>query len=367
MKKNLAEILQNADASDLNGMFDTISAEKTNEKNIKNKVLGNKAGKKKSVMWKLVPIAASFALVVTACALVIPRLANRTNPVLTPQGNVTDPLSIKPTDSSLNALLRRNDFERIIWSDKYEPAYLPVKTKITEYNGIKLTKELYDRLKTASDDDLFAITAKRDIDIPEKFEDFVYEGKTGKEYLDEHNKTYPIYGALYQLEQCAAGNTAAFENHIRDEIIEELGEEFLAKYYHDGDFDKERIQKDLDSSRDASVYAARAYEEAFSAYDGAVHPRLYLFREYIGIEVYTGFHEEPYTFYYIAVMTKAQLSTLLSDYEKAEKTIGEFNFNESCFSMVSYPEDDITNMNKPPQTSDETEDPNQIPDTMSQG
>ena len=373
MKKNLAEILQNADASDLDGMFDTVSAKKINEKNIKNKVLGNKSGKKKSVMWRLVPIAASFALVVTACALVIPRLANRTSPVRTPPDTVTDPLSIKPMeeyDSSLNALLRRNDFERVIWSDKNEPAYLPIKTEITEWGGIKLTKELYDRLQTASDDDLFAITAKRDADIPENFDDFVYEGKTGSYYINELNEATTKYGAIMEIKGCADGKEegsedglAKFNKWVKDYVIEVYGEGFLSRYYHDGKFDLKNLSEDSMKAYDEVYFWERAYNEAYNDYGGAAYPRLYVFREYNGIEVYNGYHEETDTHYYISVMTKAQLSTLLSDYEKAEKTVGEFNFKDNYFSMVSYPEDDIANMNKPPQTSNETEDLNQIPDT----
>ena len=72
MKKNIAEILQNADAAELDGMFDTVKAEKANKNNIKNKVLGEKS-KKNTLIWKVLPIAASFALIVTVGALVLPR------------------------------------------------------------------------------------------------------------------------------------------------------------------------------------------------------------------------------------------------------------------------------------------------------
>ena len=373
MKKNLAEILYNADASDLDGMFDGVAAEKTNEKNIKNKVLGNKSGKKKSVMWRLVPIAASFALVVTACALVIPRLANRTSPAKTPGSDSGQPM-IKPMeeyDSSLNALLRRYNVDRIIWSDKDEPAYVPKKTEITEWNGIKLTKDLYDRLQTAADDDLFAITAKRDADIPDSFDDFVYEGKTGSYYKNKLNEASTKYGAIMEIKGCADGKEegsaeglAKFNKWVKDYIIEVYGEEFLSRYYHDGKFDLKNLSEDSMKAYDEVYFWERANNEAYNEYAGAAYPRLYVFREYNGIWVYTGYHEETDTHYYISVMTKAQLSTLKADYDKAEKTVGEFNFDKNYFSMVSYPEDDIANMNKPPQTSDETEDPNQIPDTM---
>jgi len=345
MKKNIAEILQNADAAELDGMFDTVNAEKANKNNIKNKVLGEKS-KKNTLIWKVLPIAASFALIVTVGALVLPRFAgqNTADPVTTPMTEDGPNVAavIKPNSSSLKELISLEFFDRIIWSDDTAPAYLPSDTEtVTEWNGIRITKELYDRLQTAKDDDLFAVTAKRNIDIPEKFEDFVYEGKTGKEYLDEHNRTYPIYGALHLLDQCADGNTTAFENWIRDNIIEEQGEEFLSKYYYDGVFDKKLISEDLATARDASEYAARAYEAAIYAYAAASYPRIYAFREYNGLKIYSGYHAETNTPYYIMIVTKAQLSALKADYDKADKTVGEFDFENAYFSLVPYSEEDV--------------------------
>ena len=350
MKKNIEEILQNADPAVLDGMFDTVKAEKIDEKNIKNKVLGKKS-KKNTAVWRVLTIAASFALIAAAGALVIPRLAGQgtEDPVTTVStGDKSNAAAVikpeKEYDSSLNALIRLKDFDRIIWSDDTAPAYLPSDTEtVTEWNGIRITKELYNRLQTAKDDDIFAVTAKRNIDIPEKFEDFVYEGKTGKEYLDEHNRTYPIYGALHLLDQCADGNTTAFENWIRDSIIEEQGEEFLSKYYRDGVFDKERINKDLDAARDTSVYAARAYEAAFNAYAAASYPRIYAFREYNGLKIYSGYHAETATPYYIMIVTKAQLTTLKADYDKADKHEVDygFDFENAYFSLVPYSEEDV--------------------------
>ncbi len=376
MKKNIEEILQNADPAVLDGMFDTVKAEKANKNNIKNKVLGEKS-KKNTLIWKVLPIAASFALIATVGALVIPRLAGQgtEDPVTTVStGDKSNAAAVikpeKEYDSSLNALIRLKDFDRIIWSDDTAPAYLPSNSEITVYNGIRVTKELYERLQTAKDDDIFAVTAKRNIDIPEKFEDFVYEGKTGKEYLDEHNRTYPIYGALHLLDQCADGNTTAFENWIRDSIIEEQGEEFLSKYYRDGVFDKERINKDLDAARDASVYAARAYEAAFNAYAAASYPRIYAFREYNGIEIYNGYHAETDTPYNIMIVTKAQLTTLKADYDKADRTEVDygFDFENAYFSLVPYSEEDV----RYAQNGSDTELPaiacevEQIPETMAE-
>ncbi len=379
MKKNIEEILQNADPAVLDGMFDTIKAEKIDEKNIKNKVLGKKS-KKNTAVWRVLPIAVSFALIVAAGALVIPRLAGQgtEDPVTTVStGDKSNAAAVikpeKEYDSSLNALISLKDFDRIIWSDDTAPAYLPSNSEITVYNGIRVTKELYERLQTAKDDDIFAVTAKRNIDIPEKFEDFVYEGKTGKEYLDEHNRTYPIYGALHLLEQSADGNTTAFENWIRDSIIEEQGEEFLSKYYHDGVFNKELIEEDLVAARDASEYAARAYEAAFNAYAAASYPRIYAFREYNGIEIYNGYHAETDTPYYIMIVTKAQMTTLKADYDKADKHEVDygFDFENGYFSLVPYSEEDVRYAQYAQNGSD-TELPaiacevEQIPETMAE-
>ena len=122
-------------------------------------------------------------------------------------------------------------FDRIIWSGDTALAHEPSDVEtLTDWNGIKITRELYDRLQTASNDDLFAVTAKLNTDIPDNFEEFVYNGKKCREYLDEYNRTYPIFRVLYRLEYCAAGNSDAFESWVKDSITEEQGEEFLSKY-----------------------------------------------------------------------------------------------------------------------------------------
>ena len=375
MKKNIEEILQNADPAVLDGMFDTIKAEKTNEKNIRNKVLGENKSGKKPMIWRIIPAAASFAVIVTACALVLPRFAgqNTADPVTTPMTEDGPNVAavIKPKSSSLKELIRLEFFDRIIWSDDTAPAYLPSDTEtVTEWNGIRITKELYDRLQTAKDDDLFAVTAKLNKDIPDNFEEFVYNGKKCREYLDEYNRTYPIFRALCRLEYCAAGNTDAFENWIRDSITEEQGEEFLAKYYHDGVFDKELINKDLVAAQEASSYASAAYQEAYNTYFSVSYVRIYAFREYNGIEIYSGYHAETDTHYYIMIVTKAQLAALKADYDKADKHEIDygFDFENSYFSLVPYSEEDV----RYAQNGSDTELPaiacevEQIPETMAE-
>lgn len=375
MKKNIEEILQNADPAVLDGIFDTIKAEKTNEKNIRNKVLGENKRGKNPMIWRIIPVAASFAVIVTACALVLPRFAgqNTADPVTIPMTEDGPNVAAKkkPKRSSLKELIRLEFFDRIIWSDDTAPAYLPSDTEtVTEWNGIRITKELYDRLQTAKDDDLFAVTAKLNKDIPDNFEEFVYNGKKCREYLDEYNRTYPIFRALCRLEYCAAGNTDAFESWVKDSITEEQGEEFLAKYYHDGVFDKELINKDLVAAEEASSYASASYQEAYNTYFSVSYVSIYAFREYNGIEIYSGYHVETDTHYYIMIVTKAQLAALKADYDKADKTEVDygFDFENGYFSLVPYPEEDIKYM-QDEQTAYVTaipEDPNQIPETMAE-
>lgn len=376
MKKNIEEILQNADPAVLDGMFDTVKAEKTNEKSIRNKVLGKNKSGKNPMIWRIIPVAASFAVIVTACALVLPLFVrqNTLDPVTTPlTGDVTNGTAmIKPeSDSSLTALIRLEYFDRIIWSGDTALAHEPSDVEtLTDWNGIKITRELYDRLQTASDDDLFAVTAKLNTDIPDSFEEFVYNGKKCKEYIDEYNRTYPIFRALCRLEYCAAGNTDAFESWVKDSITEEQGEEFLAKYYHDGVFNKELINKDLVAAQEASSYASAAYQEAYNTYFSVSYVRIYAFGTYNGIEIYNGYHAETDTHYYIMIVTKAQLAALKADYDKADKTEVDygFDFENSYFSLVPYPEEDIKYM-QDEQTAyliPDTDDLYQIPETMAE-
>lgn len=375
MKKNIEEILQNADPATLDGMFDTVKAEKINEKNIRNKVLGENKSNKNPMIWKIIPVAASAAFIVTACALVLPRFVeqNTTDHVTTPStGDVTSGGAvIKPEgDSSLTALIKLGYFERnrIIWSGDTALAHEPSDVEtLTDWNGIKITRELYDRLQTASDDDLFAVTAKLNKDIPDSFDEFVYNGKKCREYLDEYNRTYPIFRALCRLEYCAASNTDAFESWVKDSITEEQGEEFLAKYYHDGVFDKELINKDLVAAQEASSYASAAYQEAYNTNFSVSYVRIYAFETYNGIKTYTGYHAPTGTHYNIMFVTRAQLASLKEDYDKADKTEVDygFDFDNAYFSLVPYPEEDIKYM-QDEETAYVTaipEDPDQIPET----
>lgn len=342
MKKNLFEILQSADAEALEGLFDSVKAQEKPARKTEKRPKSNRP-----IFFRVVAFAASIALLISG-AIALTFLLNR--------GNFTRPSPLdppeelreeKPIDTSLAALARSENVDRIIWSADAEPPYSSAPStpleELVEWNGIFVTKEFYDRLASASNDDLFAVTARPKSTVVLDFNDFVYEGKTGKELDDETNTALSLYETIQLLKRYVVLSDEEKEQNewmIRT-IVGTYGTAFLETYKTETGFDLGLISDDSLKAETDFQIAQRIRDTAHNLFATSAFPRLYVFRDYLGIPVYSGYHKATDQHYYLAVITKAQLALLKENYTAAEKPYGEFDFENDYFSMVPYPEEDI--------------------------
>lgn len=340
MKKNLSEILQSADAETLEGLFDSVKTKENPTQNTKKKPKNNQP-----IFFRVVAVAASFALLISG-AIALTFLLNREK--------FNRPSSLEPStdlrkeiDTSLAALARSENVDRIIWSADAEPPYISASStpleELVEWNEILVTKEFYDRLAIASGSDLFAVTARPKSTVVLDFNDFVYEGKTGKELDDETNTALSLYETIQLLKRYVLLSDEEKEQNewmIRT-IVGAYGTAFLETYKTDEGFDLGLISDDSMRAETDFHIAQSKRDAAQTVFATSAFPRLFVFWDYLGIPVYSGYHKATDQHYYLAVITKAQLALLKENYTTVEKPYGEFDFENCYLSMVPYPEEDI--------------------------
>ena len=267
---------------------------------------------------RMVVIAAAAVLLICSLALIIPLSLRNTDPVDVPsspdftdsqpvEGNTSKPDMVtsqygndsevgetktndhKPemTDCSLLSLLRRDDFDLLVWSN--DDADLPYSQlgnlNMTEWNGINVTDALLNELDDAKDDDMFAIVIKSTLKSVE-FSDYVYEGKTGAE----------IYKNLSNL-------------YFTTELYRVYGEGFADKYYKNGRFDVNLINEDRQNEENRLVEAEKEYKNADERFRIEAYPNAYYLSK-CGGKVYNGYHESTDQHYTIVVLTKSALSNV---------------------------------------------------------
>lgn len=191
MKKNLSEILQSADAEALEGLFDSVKAQEKPARKTEKRPKSNRP-----IFFRVVAFAASFALLLSGAIILTTLLTRETGSSISPTvpggtskadlnnesggsdssnsyGRMVD--NPKPYDSSFNALTRRADFNEIIWDAEAELPYVADDSPaLVEWNGLSLSEALYNKLLSASDNDLFAVTVKVKPDFPYTIKDYPY-------------------------------------------------------------------------------------------------------------------------------------------------------------------------------------------------
>ena len=170
MKKNLFEILQSADAEALEGLFDSVKAQEKPARKTEKRPKSNRP-----IFFRVVAFAASIALLLSG-AIVLTTLLSHKNggsDSSNSYGRMVD--NPKPYDSSFNALTRRADFNEIIWDAEAELPYVADDSPaLVEWNGLSLSEALYNKLLSASDNDLFAVTVKVKPDFSYTIKDYPY-------------------------------------------------------------------------------------------------------------------------------------------------------------------------------------------------
>lgn len=154
-------------------------------------------------------------------------------------------------------------------------------TEFLVWNGLNVSKELYEALDSASDTDVFALKLIAMSEPEVKLSEFFYNGKSWAELSQERNEINGIVNALNLLKE---HSIIADHGYHSKEVIEEkmkqvayefkedVGEDFLPKYYKDGVFDNEKISDDLRDGENRKAQIQGEMIKFVSAYNKKYKP-----------------------------------------------------------------------------------------------
>lgn len=147
---------------------------------------------------------------------------------------------------------------------------------LTEWHGKKVYESLRKALEEGSGNTVYKITA-----IPPLDNNYVYQGKTLREYSNQKEKRYALpelLGCLLKEGDHLKYGTALYETGTPDgekwakeyyeERIAYYGEELLSTYIVNGEFLRDKVEQDL---YDAVKNEAVEHQEEEDAYENALH------------------------------------------------------------------------------------------------
>lgn len=161
-------------------------------------------------------------------------------------------------------LLNREDFDRIIWGGGNEddptaendPNQSGGGNTVVEngawreWNGIKITEALYDTMTQRRADEVIAIGVKSLAEPEVKLSDYVFNGRTYAEILadcEEARQLRRDFLNLKDLSNIYGERGAELGDAFWEKTYELLEEEFVARYFADGEFDTTAISDDLNA------------------------------------------------------------------------------------------------------------------------
>ena len=185
-----------------------------------------------------------------------------------------DPVKENPTPQA-------PDYSSVIWAEGRSEigsiSNMGVGDETTLMNGKRIYPSLSEAFEKYSDDSVFAIVTYRYIYGDENF---VYNGKTLKQYRDEEMEIWDNkeslrlqllivgdslkYGeALYQT-GTPDGERWAEELYYR--TVSEIGEELISEYIVDGEFLKDKLEQDIRDLDNERMSLRQSYEQGCTAY-----------------------------------------------------------------------------------------------------
>ena len=250
MNISIEELFDGAKPEQLEGLLDGVGESGAGAGAIR-RVVSRVTGVKKRAggLW----IAAACAAL-TAAAVVLTVVLSAGPGTKIPNGKA------QPGNNSIEMIKKLDCFDRIIWSDSDEddPSVCRAPTGPALWNGVYADVRLYAALESADDNDVFAVMLRSKLGTLE-FEDFVYDGVTGRELINAEAVCDRIVEELAIFDYLSGGtdtvdpymrwewlgNEGAFEEYVKPACIEELGQEFLDRYWsEENGFDRERILSD---------------------------------------------------------------------------------------------------------------------------
>lgn len=343
MNINVEELFDSAEPEQLEGLLDGVkgSAPRLGTKRrIASRVTGEK--KRRPKVW----IAAAACLGLIAAVLFGIAVITR-----------RPAIPAEPQNNSVEMIKRLECFDRIIWSDSDadDPHIERAPDGPVLWNGVYVDERLHAALESASDDDVFAVMLRSKLGALD-FEDFVYEGKTGRELVEAEQELNDIVAELEKFDYISGGvdtvdpymrwewlkNDGAFEEYVKPDCLERFGQEFLDRYWsEEAGFDRKAILRDKEAQK---ALKQAAHEKTFAAgaqygFEKCESAISALYFSGVADNYYSGCYadaEEVGRTYYIAIVTRDQLAS-------AAKKIKEcgldtrFDFENACFTMVKYP------------------------------
>ena len=182
---------------------------------------GQATKKKKSPWVRWASIAACFAILVASTIGVVTHLGNN------PQTSVPENL------------------DHIIWGKNVAGGDMPQIEQVEKtytWKQKNVTKELYDALNEAGNDDWFALGIS--VKNAEDSESYIYEGKTLSTWRNEYEQTQREITLLQELYKDIIYSAEAKETaqQLFERQKDHYGEEFLNRFYVDGAFDLSKIE-----------------------------------------------------------------------------------------------------------------------------
>ncbi|MBO4848325.1 MAG: hypothetical protein J5586_04145 [Clostridia bacterium] len=345
MEISIEELFDKAEPEQLESLLAGVEAKRA-KAGEKRRVIARVTGEKKKRSPKIWIAAAAAVALIAAAFLGVAIFTRR--PVIPAQ----------PQNNSVEMIKRLECFDRIIWSDSDadDPHIERAPDGPVLWNGVYVDERLYAALESASDEDVFAVMLRSKLGALE-FEDFVFEGKTGAELIEEEQEINEVVRELEIFDYISGGSLdtvdptmmwewlkaeGAFEESIKPDCIERFGQEFLDRYWsEEGGFDRAAILRDKEEQKKLKQ---AAHERSFAAgaefgFEKCETAIISLYYSGAADYYYIGnYHdgEDGGRSYYIAIVTKAQLASA-AKMIKGRGLDSRFDFENACFTMVKYP------------------------------
>ena len=199
----------------------------------------------------------------------------------TPSSNQT-PNSTKPNSTESNFTLPVPIDEIIWYVDKggasSESAWM-------EWNGMKLSNELYDAVLKTESDRYLAVTIIYDND--EYLNRFLYEGKSYAEHKEEleslRQLTYKYQALANQADMLKYGellytegppNGRKWTKEYYDKVVASFGKEFLSEFIVDGEFLAEKLEDAMEENQNKIKEKEKIIDPMLKAYHESSAPRI---------------------------------------------------------------------------------------------
>ena len=199
---------------------------------------------------------------------------------VTPSSNQT-PNSTKPNSTESNFTLPV-PIDEIVW---YEPSSVSGEAAWMEWNGMKLSNELYEAVLKTESDRYLAVTIIYDND--EYLNRFLYEGKSYAEHKEEleslRQLTYKYQALANQADMLKYGellytegppNGRKWTKEYYDKVVASFGKEFLSEFIVDGEFLAEKLEDAMEESQNKIKEKEKIIDPMLKAYHESSAPRI---------------------------------------------------------------------------------------------